>query len=233
MEEIWMVILFLAPGLMFHAIDRKIFMRDIGKHETYDYMFNIVAHSLLISSICLLLMKFLIYMFDIECQMKTLLDIGNMMNSLPFIAVYAVTAVLVTITYWYYYHRLIKPAFQKVFAHLTKDQTGNAYTGYENVYDGIFSNKEYTEHLMPVTILQNGVEITSGTLSSYNTSDQHKREFKIEYQAEIQEILTQDEKASDDEKVLRVDFEYFDLESGTLFRFYGPEKLEKYWAAKY
>lgn len=234
MEKIWMIILFLAPGLMFHALDRKVFMRGTGKHELYDYIFKIATHSIIVSIVCLMAIRFAAYMLDISCRFKTLSDIRNMMNSLCFLSVYMVVMIVVTSLYWYYYHRLIKSLLKKFSAKLTLKFTGNETHGYENIYDEIFSNKERAEHLMPVTILQNGVETTSGVLTGYNTSDQDRREFMIEYQDEILEILTNDKKVCEEERILPyTDFEYFDADNNMLIKFYNPKRLEKYWAAKY
>lgn len=234
MEKIWMIILFLAPGLMFHALDRKVFMRGTGKHEAYDYIFKIVAHSIVISAACLMIVKFAAYILDIDCRFRTLSDIRNMMNSLCFLAGYMAVMVIITLLYWYYYHRLIKSPLQKIAARFTLKFTGNETHGYENIYDEIFSNKERAEHLMPVTILQNGTEITSGVFTGYNTSDQDRREFTIEYQDEINEILTNDRKVCEEERILPyIDLEYYDADNNMLIRFYNPKRLEKYWAAKY
>lgn len=234
MENIYMIVLFLVPGLIFHAIDRKVFMKSREEYEFYDYVFDLVIHSVVISIITLTIIKCAICILNLGYDISSFTNIAVSMDSLKFTLMYVLVMGAVSVAWWNAYNRLIKSKINKIFTKTIKKITGNIFTGYESVYDGILANEEYTTHLMPVTIIQNGEKVTSGTLSSYNTSNQKKREFKIENQEEIKQILEKDKYLDKEDKILPyIDFEYYSPEDGLLIRFYRPSRLEKYWSELY
>lgn len=236
MENIMMLILFVGPGLFIKAIRDFVYRGPKSSGDTYDKLFGLIMHSVVIFFANLAIMHMITSkLFKNSMQIKSISDLVRYADSIQFLFMYAILTLLISLLWCFIYDKILKfKVISNIENRLLKNRTGTMRNGTKNVYDGIFHDKEITSHLVPVSIYQNDALVTSGCIKYFNAPNFERMEFRIEYSHEISEILMKDKEKSEADKILPfISFEYIVPEYNLKIKFYEPTRLEKHWFELY
>lgn len=237
MENIIMLILFVAPGLLVTTLRNRIYRRPESRADVYDRLFGLVMHSIVIFFINILIMKLITgkWLGIPDFNVESISDIVQCANSIWFLIPYAVLTVFISIIWFFFYERFFdKKILLKIENRLVKKEMGTYRPGISGVYEEIFHDREIMGKLVPVSIYQNGELTTSGCITGFNTPEFQRMEFELEHVQEIKEILEKDQEKEEENKILPyISKEYFVPEHGLLIQFYEPTRLERYWRELY
>jgi hypothetical protein len=231
METIYMLVLFFGPGLLVKAIDKYIHKTTKSPTRFYDYVFEIVAHSIVVFFAMTLCGLILNASFFPGLMIYTVHELTERMDSISFILGYIALAALLGVGWWFLFIKRIK-RFLEYLRNKFLKKDGIRYTKYNSVYEMIFRNPKITMGAyIVVSIYQNNKYVTSGLMTGLNSPDYDIKEYRLEHTDEIEEILVADKEKSDNDKILfYTDFEYFNPEQNLLIKFYRPNRLERHWA---
>ncbi len=235
MEIIYLILFFLAPGLILKGINdgKKVTGNKTDKAKTiYEKLFLIVVNSTLISIICIAVIKIfhMIMKYDFPTTISHLTKSFDTMNI--FLS-YILLMVIVTTIYGKFIScKKIKNLWIKIHNKILEKEYGIVKSNSSNrtVWEDIFFNPEINKDNLIVAIYKDGQFITCGEIRALNTENDNRRELKICYTSEYEKILELDKNKPPDERWLHyVNYEYLDMENGYLFKFYDPRRVNKNW----
>jgi hypothetical protein len=231
METIYMLVLFFGPGLMVKAMDEFVYKTRKQKISTYDYVFEVVAHSIVVFAILNILYAAIVRVVNVK-SIQTVSELLERMDSLSFMAAYLALCTLTGLAWWHIYNTWAKRLLNKARNRKSKKLTGTQHNEYASVYEGIFHNQKIMSgEYVVVSIWQNGKAVTSGLITGFNSPNSDITEYQLEYTDEIKEILDSDKTKTDDEKILfYTNLEYYNPSQNLLIKFYRPNRLAQHWA---
>lgn len=235
MEIVYLVLMFLGPGLAINEYERRLRAIDkrAGRSSTiYEQLFGICAHSVVVTFFTIVATAAIHQALGAYFP-STLSGLLSGLDDLKQLATYFLLSSIVTVTWYQVYKKAIYVALFNLYKKKLKDEKGilleniNEPTVWENIF---FTRKE-NEKRKIVSIFKDGNYVTSGELAGWNTGIDERRELRIFNSHVIEDVLAMDKTKEDvSERLLyNVEYEYYDVENGTLIRFYDPEKLDEHW----
>lgn len=239
MEIIYIVLVFIAPGLISQEI-RKI-KHPLSKSDPqtkrgqviYERMMKMVVYSIIISGITFSIMQLIYWKAEKKFLYKA--DIGQIINSLSSLKIAAIFIVIIILIGVIYEFALREPVtkayFNKVNKRLEEKYQINRATeeGY-NVWQNIFFKERGEDESLPVSIYINGEYITSGYISSTNEGEDEEKEITLSRCKEMEAIYNVNKsKLKQDRWLQEMDIRYFNIGTGTMIKFYDPKPIEEHW----
>lgn len=234
MKIIYLILLFLAPGLIINAIT------DIkaGKHNSkqkntiYEQLLTVVIYSVIVSTISILLMSAISHFFNLFDSNTSLAGFIKSLDYMPKLLTYLVIMVAICFVTEFVLQRFIMP---KLFE-FRNDKLNKAYgvrqaqIGDPTVWEDILLDKERGENTNIVVIYQGNERITAGFLTSWNSSSSDPKEIELTRTQEISKIIQLDINKPRNERWLKdIEKEYFDLEHNIRIEFYDNKKVIEHW----
>lgn len=223
MEMLFVVLLFLGPGLIIRAFDNYLYQRRAYDQNLYDYLFNIVWHGLMVFIPSVLILNAVS-----DFQIETFSEIVESMNSTKTALIYGLIAIVVCIIWWIIFDKCVRKLMLKLKNKCLPRIIGATHLPFENVYTQIFHDPDNDGRLIPVSIYKDGVRVVSGILVSWNSPNCSQMEFKLEYTLEIEDIVQNNPEILD-----YVRHVYYEPQSNTLIKFHNRKALEEHWAELY
>ena len=233
MEVIYIILLFVAPGVAIKYIDEATKLRNKTKKKKdniYENMFLICCLSVIVtlSSLTIINIGSLFLEYN---PIATIDELFKRMNNIGFLLAYLVITIAMTLANWRLYVWLNK-CMKKKKAAKVREEYGleMKHEDHKTIWEGVFLKKEENEKGQIVSIFKDGAYITSGILDGRNTEDDEPKEFEIVRTCEIERILRADrEKTEKDKRLHYIEKEYLDTETGFLFKFYKADHIFEHW----
>ena len=233
MEIVYLLLLFLGPGLAIDIYKRRFMVINTTKTKgtIYEQLFEDVAHSTIITTITIGVVAFIHFLVGSKFPP----DIGTFIAELSEfkqLVAYIIVCVIVTILWYKVYENFFYPKFLEKHEQNVQEKRGLIYTNNLglSVWQSIFFTKEENNTRKIVSIFKDGNYITSGEITNWNMGFDEKRELRIFNSHIIEAVLKADKEKEIPEKLLyNVEKEYYDVENGTLIRFYDPRKIDEHW----
>jgi|GEM_PF-2701940 len=235
-ESIYFVIIFMLPAaihLIYHAYIR--FSPRIQKDKSIE-LAESITFCVVVFIVCIFLfgdsMKEFAQYLLLSANEKALYNINNPeFNYLDFIVEYTCVTFIVsiaTICAWYgpgkkFFHRLIN-FINKKAGRPTEEENSE-------IWRVLFeSNKKINIFNCCLVIEKSGSLITAGFLESFQAPHLDNREFLLYNTEQTKEILKKDSLKSPEDRILYPAlYEYYDVDSDILIKFYATEKLKEIW----
>lgn len=235
MKTAYLILMFLGPGLAINEYDRRI--KTAGKQVSrsgtiYEQLFGVCMHSIIVTFLTISVIQ-MTHVFLNASFPETLSGILAELDDLRRLAAYIVTCIIVTIIWYQIYAKAIAVVVFKAYKKKLEKEKGIIIQDIDEptVWENIFLTRKENEKRKIVSIFKEGNYITSGELAGWNTGVDEKRELRI-YNSHIIESVLESDKLKEDvsERLLyNIEYEYYDVENGTLIRFYDPNKLDEHW----
>lgn len=230
MKAIFLVLLFIAPGLIVKEIpDRlKVFNKIKSKSDTiYEELFVVVAESVMLNTVLVL-----IFNFNHENTITNIDELIIRLGQFSFLWQYSIWMLGLIVVYVIVKNLIAKPLIHVCKEKRLKQKHNLKYIGKhgETVWQHLMYKKEFWEKYRVVSIYHYGECIVSGVLWGFNSKKENGKEFYIIHTYEIGKVLQRDAGKPESEKWLGyVEDTYYDSATGLKIEFYDTEILEKHW----
>ena len=235
METIYLIIVFIVPGMMHKEIKHALRIEPKKKMEgtQYEQLFYVVINSIVITAASLVAMKLFRL---IETLPKNLDEIIINIKDFAFLGRYAATMVVITLL-WYIisevvlkkiWHKLKNWYFQKRFnSYFASERPRTVWE--ETVASVILSQKE--KNRKPLIAIYDGKElITAGFLDMFNQGEFSNIGINLTRTRKVMRLLDADDKKADSDKLFgKILQEYYDVKSGKRIVFFDNKKIYEHW----
>lgn len=230
MTIVYLVLLFIAPGLTIKEIPErlKIFDKVKTKHNTiYEDLFIIVTESVLLSVVLVLL-----YNFNHVDTISSIDELFARLAQFDFLWQYSVWMLGFIIVYMVLKNMVVKPVIRAYKEKRLGRKYNLEYLGKkgETVWQHLMYQENAWKKYRVVSIYHYDELIVSGILWGFNSKKEDGKEFDVIYTYEIGKVLQRDAGKPESEKWLGyVEDTYYDSATGLKIEFYDTEILEKHW----
>lgn len=235
MKIIYLILIFLVPGLIIEMMDEAESPISNKKHKSgtiYKRLFWIVVRSVILSAISI----FLIYIFHSIMGFSfpnTLSTFMSSLDRLDICSTYLLTMLIITICFKkLILNKCLRPLWFRIHNKQLAKKYGvqKASSDSSTIWESIFLNTKTNPYHLVATIYKDGIYITSGIIHAWNADINEPHEYELIRTSEIEKVLKADESRESKDKWLNyIDFEYFESNSGLLIKFYDSEKLFERW----
>lgn len=239
MKIIFVVLLFIVPGLILKAIKEFIAISNnkTSKGTIYEQMFSIVLHSSIVSSIVLLIINIIYYIlgFNIITAISILF---NKLDNLGFLLFYSISMIIITLLWHKLFYEVIYIIVMKKINKILAKKYGiekNIEIERTVLQDILYIDTSQYEDPsqrppMIVAIYKDDKLVTAGELKEWNGGLEEPFEWKLINTCEILQILKEDNDRNYEDKWLQyIQFEYYNIEYDILVKFYKPDKACEHW----
>lgn len=224
MDQVISLILFVVPGIFINLLYKEYTPRT--KNEPTDYEKTVIAF---IYSFAVLVMNISIMRFIFTIKIENLSQLMGSLKITDFLLKYVLLMLSNSIIFaiaWYY---IKKYPLLKLYNIFRGKRGLSKQTRFSSVWDEIFENAEMDLSDTYVTIEKEGKLITQGLISLYSPIDSKEKEFKLICTDSFKAYLENDKQLPEDERIFNnIEFEYFNMQTGMLIKFYNNEKLKEY-----
>lgn len=224
MEQIISLILFVFPGVFINLLYKQYLPKS--KQEPSDYEKAVIAfiYSFMVLVLNIVVMKF-IFKKEIETLDQLLGYFKNTSFLLKYVFLTIFTSMLFAIVWHYIFKYLILWAynFYRKLRGLPKE------TRFSSVWDEIFENPDNDMTDAYVVIEKDGDIISQGIIDLYSPIDSKDKEIKLICTDSFKKYLENDKLLTEDEKIFNeIDYEYYNIETGVLIKFYNNKRIKEY-----
>lgn len=235
MEILYLILLFLAPGLfvkvctnVFSLIERK----KNKKETVYEQLFGVVVNSLVISSVQILIYN-LVYKYQFKSNsVETLTGLFGKFDNFIFLIIYVFVCLLLSFLYMLLLEKCIKKRFynfesnkaEKLGLKFMNDNKGTVWQAMmykKEIIDGVPRQNTI------VAIYHHDAYVTAGVINGFNTKEEEGNEFKLIRVQEIDRIMREDEEKCYEDKIGYPQFEFYNTDTGLRIRFFKPGRFVK------
>lgn len=217
MENIYTILLFLAPGLFVKEVREYIVKEKRIKQPIYQYLFEIVVDSVIIVYITIhvLYRLFGINLFEVD-------DLVNSLNNLNSIAIFIAFALIIAFIWYFIKYYLVKPLFLILKNLLLKSEYVR-HTGKPCVWDSMMSDPDLKDSWLVISIFRDDKYVTSGMIAIRSSTNSDELEFALEHKEEVERLKEVHK------EIFTVWYEYYNITSGLRIIFYEQKKIQEHW----
>lgn len=231
METIYLVIIFLVPGLMHKSIKTAldIKVKKESKGTIYEQLYYIVINSIVVSTASVFMMKKLNWIGTLPQDLDELI---LEMKNFEFLGKFVVIATVTTLIWYVLCEKILKKIsfyvknkyYQKKYYLEFASQSGR--TTWEEI---IISQEKNNKK--PLIAIYEGTElITAGFLDMFDRGDFSKTGIDLARTRKVMRLLKEDKEKEDADKLFgKILHEYVDMESGKRIIFFDNEKVYQHW----
>lgn len=232
MKTIYLILLFLAPGLLVRFVEDATSTsggRISKKGTVYEQLTVIVADSIIITAIQIGAINLCHFLTD-KTYLHKLSTLFDKFDDLTFLGFYILLCIVVSILHilfikrfarWLTYSYRVKKYGKKDLKPLDKE--GNT----------IWQKIIYDTHIIKdipredtIAVIYNHAEyVTAGVINGMNSSKEEGLDLRLIRVAEIEEIIEDDMRKPYRERIGKPVFEYYSIDTGLRIRFYKPNRF--------
>lgn len=233
MEVIFLILIFIAPGLAIKLLGEALSKRerqDKPRNTVYENLFTVGSLSVFATIITCGILN----AYRKKKKLDLITSISMLVESMDrfdFLLSYGVILIGVTILVGLFY-KLLSYFWDCLKRYRMKENYGLSPMSPDgrSVWEETFLNSEKNSAPRIVSIFMGGNYITSGYLNGWNFASYERKEFEVVRSQEIEKILKDDKDKKPAEKLLSyIEEEYFDMETGILIRFYDSSYVNEHW----
>lgn len=222
-ETIITTLVFAVGGVMVNFFQKNYVQRSKNSKSDYEFTIFVLIHSIGVLVINIFILK---YIFRSD-----LVGFQDLLSKLM-VMKYFFKYTLLTIGSSFFYTLLLEVIHKYLFLPIYnkyKESKGlTKETIFPTVWEEIFENPDESVNDLIMTIEKDGVRITQGILISYSAPN-NKREIMLKNTNDIKLLMDEDKEFTLEEKMFRIiKKEYYDVESGTLYKFYDGTEFFRY-----
>lgn len=228
------IAMFIVPGFLFIQFERAVFPSSSWKkYEDNGYYFLLRLSTIgLINTflISFLMSKDWFWVNRVSIALTNYVTTTNNfeVDAISYVAQYGYP-MLVALGIQIGIYLLICEAGRGISNWNRKRKGQSIATKYNTIWDRVFEKNSDVDGII-VEVEQNGQSIIRGYLSSYSGAKEISKELEVLPSRDIEIEFELDEKRPEKERVLDLDYidkVYFDIQTGTLVKFYDSEKANK------
>lgn len=233
MEIVFLILMFLAPGLLIKKYDEYKSIREKKAPESstiYETLFTTCTLSVIVTTVTCLVQNSILCCMSKEVTMS----IDRLMERMlrfDFLGAYIGICAIVTVIAYRLYKKILNWVRGRQIEKAEKDYgLIPMNSDQRTVWENFFLNKERNLKSVVVSIYKDGNYVISGYLEGRNLSLNERKEFELMRVTEVEKILEHDKDKPPELKVLNyIEDSYFDMETGTLFNFYNSDYINEHW----
>lgn len=240
MEIGFLILFFLAPGLLVNEISRQKNILDNKKEHRptiYEQLFSAVAHSVIITGMAFCFLQILHRVLHVTFPSK--IDILlELFNNVDILCAYVCVILVISFIWEYVFSHHIWTLWFKIKnkkyeeKHNARLANKHGFTILESFFldSNQVDNENDKKPPLIVSVYKDGIYMTSGILHAWNIGEEDPLEFELIRTMEIEKILEDDKNKPHSEKWLQdIDKEIFIAEHGILIKAYSPDITLQHW----
>lgn len=231
METVYLIIIFIVPGLMHNAIKQSLNVnaKREKKGTVYEQLFYIVANSVLISTATIVTMKKFAMIETIPTTFEELL--ANM-NNLDYVKDFAICGMLLTALWYVISEEVLKRGLfwlkNKYFLARYNVEFTSPYE--RSVWEEIMLSQKKDGRKPLVAIYDAEKFVTAGFLDVFDQGDFNSVGMKLARTKKTTRLFQDDGTKLPENKLFgKIEEEYYDPRSGRRVVFFNSEKVYEHW----
>lgn len=228
MNVVFMILLFIAPGLMHEALKESLRLTGsrAGGTNIYKQLFYVVLKSVVISgvSISMLMCTGMIPM------VSSFQELLREMDAIDITVKITAGIIIATVACYNIYNRLIGKAvfrLKKMFFRRAYNVEPNGDENY-TVWEEITLSQPKNDRMPLITIHRDDVFITAGLIENFDQGAFSVSQLRLTGELETLDLMEKDKRGEAD-IFSKLEVTFVDVKTGYIIRFYDSKKLYEHW----
>lgn len=211
MESIYLIVLFIVPGMIVKTIYNTIEKPKRQRVPFYEYLVEVVIDSIIVTLPAILIMK----IHNLQLLSYKISDVNFLLRFLLLI-------LLLSCIWYFIKYNAVLVIIYKIINWKKKDDNFK-YEDSRTVWEKFIGNKTLLRTWFVISIFRDNNYVVTGMMDSANCPEVEEFEFHLTHTTKCQELLENDPDA-----FVVVD-EFYNINHSLRIKFYDDEKIQKHW----
>ena len=222
METIFILLLFVAPGMLIQEVRGLVEEKPIIKQSVHEYLFMIVVDSIVTVTVTLLLLYWIGHW-----EITTIEELVSTLIQLDRLAVFSVAGIIVAIFWCIIKKTKVEPGILYLTNRFLKRTQQIEHTAESTVWDHLLNKEGIRNTWQVVSIYKDGDYISSGMLTVHNRAQNEEKEILLEHSRKVEQMKQAHPEWFEDW------YDYYNVTSGLRVVFYRQKTIEEHWNEYY
>lgn len=218
MEIVYIVILFMAPGMIVKELTNYFVKERRISEPVYSYLFDVVFDSFVVGVVCVIIAKKLF-----KADISTLNDLPRYLQNFETIVQYIATMVTLSIIWCLVKHNVVLNLMLWVKNKILGKTQHTNHTRHTTTWDGLMAEKGIDDTWLVVSVFKDEQYVTSGMIASHSSTNAENFELKLEHKQKVEKLK------QEHPELFNVFYEYYNTSTGLRIIFYDQELIEEHW----
>lgn len=223
MDQIVFIVVFIFPGILINIVRERI--GKVSDEETTAYEELTIA---LFFSLIILILSTWMSKYFLNTELTNLESLKTQFTEFSFLFRYIVLTLVVTALVFCIHLPIEEKILQRIVNYLRGKRKLSEETNFKTEWSEVFENPDFDLSNTYISVERDGQLITCGLLKSYSNPKERNKGLILIATNTIKEFLEYDKDNPDERFLDVIDQEYFDISTGTLFKFHNKEKIQTY-----
>lgn len=217
METLYLVMIFIAPGLIGRGL-RDSFNKERRCYDNiYDYLLQIVIDSILVNGVTLIAMN----QFVVRCSNVNELTLA--LQDFTTLAKYIVIMMITTLLWSALKYTKVLKGYTWIRNKILRIKDCKEYSIHTTVWDDLISGEGLKGTWLVVSIYKDEKYITSGMIIKSTSTNGLDFELSLEYIKQVEDVKNRYP------DLFEVEQEYYNTNTGLRVIFYKQSKIQEHW----
>lgn len=217
METVYLIALFIAPGLIGRGLRDSFNKERRGYDNVYDYLLQIVIDSILVNGLTLLAMN----RFVMRCS--TVNELTLALQDFTILAKYIFFMLITTLLWTALKYTKVLKGYVWIKNRILKTKDCKEHSIHTTVWDDLVNGKSLKGTWLVASIYRDEKYIVSGMIMRSTSTNGEVFELAIEYIEEVEKLKM------DSPELFEIEQEYYNTDTGLRVVFYKQDVIEEHW----
>lgn len=217
METVYLIVLFIAPGLIGRGLRDSFNKERRGYDNTYDYLLQIVIDSILVNGLTLIAMN----QFVIRCANVNELTLA--LQDFTILAKYIFIMLITTLLWTALKYTKVLKGYIRIKNKILRTKDYKEHSIHTTVWDDLVNGESLKGTWLVVSIYRDEKYVVSGMIMRSTSTNGEAFELALEYIEEVEML----KKTSPE--LFKIEQEYYNTDTGLRVVFYEQNPIEEHW----
>ena len=218
METIYLILLFIAPGIFVRQIRLYMKKERMVDKPSYEYLFGIVLDSIIVDTAAVTMLHVAMG-WNVETISELIETLMEFRNLVPFTA----TAIVVAFIWYELKFRVVKPGMLKVKNRTLIKKEHVQHVEGVSLWDVLIEKEGIQNTWNVVSIYKDDKYIMSGMIEMYGQPGNKDEEIALIHEKKVEEIKEKHPEWFTDW------YDYYNVTTGMRVKFYEQSKIQEHW----
>lgn len=217
METLYLVMMFIAPGLIGRGL-RDSFNKERRRYDNiYDYLFQIVIDSILVNGVTLIAMN----QFVARCSNVNELTLA--LQDFTTLAKYIVIMMITTLLWSALKYTKVLKGYTWIRNKILRIKDYKEYSIHTTVWDNLINEERLKGTWLVVSVYRDEKYVVSGMMTQNTSTNGDVFEMALEYTKEVEDLK------NTNPELFKVEQEYYNTDTGLRVVFYKQDVINEHW----
>lgn len=217
METVYIILLFVAPGMIVRELTYYFVKERRLKDTVYAYLFDIVVDSFVING------TVIAYIMNKNPELNNFTALMEYLSIFKNLGVYIIYLTILSIIWCLLRNFFMKRSALWIKNRLLKADNKPIHTLHTNVWDDLTSDKNFNDSWKVVSLYKDEKYLTSGMINTMVTTNAPEFEIMLDRVTETKEMMKVHP------EIFKIDYEYYNATTGFRVIVYKQEDIEDRW----